>query len=93
MTRKTVVNFDPSFLQQTGPIIQVIIEHPKLEQEEADLELKILNAKIHLDIALDKEATTLAELNQFSSLKAEMKKNGVDMLDGHKFVAAVVGAR
>lgn len=65
----------------------------KLEQEEADLELKILNAKIHLDIALDKESTTLAELNQFSSLKAEMKKNGVDMLDGHKFVAAVVGAR
>lgn len=35
MVRKIVVNFEPSFLQQSGPIIQVIIEHPKLEQEEA----------------------------------------------------------
>src|SRR6185312_5719852 len=35
MARKVVVNFSPSVLQQSGPIIQVKVEHPKLEQEEA----------------------------------------------------------
>jgi len=35
MGRKVVVSFSPSILQQSGPIIQVMIEHPKLEQEEA----------------------------------------------------------
>jgi uncharacterized protein YeeX (DUF496 family) len=65
----------------------------KLKQETEELEQKILDAKSRLDIALNEEATTRDELNQFSSFKAEMKKNGVDMLDNPRFMRAVVGAR
>lgn len=35
MSGKIAVNFSPSFLQLSGPIIQVIVEHPTLEQQEA----------------------------------------------------------
>jgi soluble cytochrome b562 len=65
----------------------------KLRKEIGELELKVLDAKTRLDIALNEEATTRDELNQFSSLKAVMKKNGVEMPDNSKFVGAVVGAR
>ena len=50
----------------------------KLKQETEELEQKILDARSRLDIALNEEATTRDELSQFSSFKAEMKKNGVD---------------
>ena len=49
--------------------------------------------KAALDIVLNEEATTRDELNQFSSLKAVMLKNGVPMPDNSRFVGAVVGAR
>jgi hypothetical protein len=65
----------------------------KFEQEIEELEQKTLDAKSRLDIVLNDEATTRHELDQFSSLKAEMKKNGVDMLDNTRFMAALVGAR
>lgn len=65
----------------------------KLEQEIEKLEQKLLDAKSRVDIALNEEATTHDELNQFSSLKAVMMKNGVEMPDNSKFVGAVVGAR
>lgn len=65
----------------------------KLEQQIENLELKILDAKSRLDIVLNEEATTRNELNQFSSLKAVMLKNGVPMPDNSRFVGAVVGAR
>jgi hypothetical protein len=65
----------------------------KLEQEIENLELKILDAKSRLDMVLNEEATTRDELNQFSSLKAVMLKNGVPMPDNSRFVGAVVGAR
>jgi len=65
----------------------------KLKQESEELEQKILDARSRLDIALNEEATTRDELSQFSSFKAELKKNGVDMLDNPRFMRAVVGAR
>jgi hypothetical protein len=65
----------------------------KLKQETEELEQKILDARSRLDIALNEEATTRDELNQFSSFKAELKKNGVDMLDNPRFMRAVVGVR
>jgi hypothetical protein len=34
LTKKLVINFNPSVLQLSGPIIQVIVEHTKLDQEE-----------------------------------------------------------
>jgi len=65
----------------------------KLKQEIEEMELKIIEVKSRLDIVLNDEATTRDELNQFSSFKTEMKKNGVDMLDNPRFMGAVVGAR
>ena len=69
------------------------ISNDKRVQEIEELEQKILDLKSRLDIALNEEATTRDELNQFSSFKAQMKKNGVDILDNPKFMGAVVGAR
>jgi uncharacterized protein YeeX (DUF496 family) len=65
----------------------------KLKQEIEELEQKILDAKSRLDIVLNEEATTRDELNQFSSFKTEMKKNGVDMLDNPRFMRGVIGAK
>jgi len=65
----------------------------KLKQEIEEMELKIIEVKSRLDIVLNDEATTRDELSQFSSFKAELKKNGVDILDNPRFMGAVVGAR
>jgi hypothetical protein len=77
----------PEYIQQQ------MSRKQKLEQEVEELEQKILDAKSRLDAALNEEATTRDELNQFCSLKAGMKKNGVDTLDVPRFMEAVVGAR
>jgi hypothetical protein len=74
-------------------IEQQISRKQKLEQVIEELEQKILDAKSRLDIVLNDEAATRDELNQFSSFKAAMKKNGVDMLDNPRFMGAIVGAR
>jgi chromosome segregation ATPase len=63
------------------------------KEEIETLQQRILNEKSNLDIALKEEATTLDELNQFSSFKEVMKNNGVTMTDNSRFVAAVVGAK
>ncbi len=63
------------------------------KEEIESLQQRILNQKSNLDIALKEEATTLDELNQFSSFKEVMKNNGVTMTDNSRFVAAVVGAK
>src|SRR5262249_4340525 len=62
----------------------------KSKEEIEKLNAKILDRKTDLCIALDEEATTLGELEQFSSLKVVMEKNGVAMLDNSKFVETVV---
>jgi hypothetical protein len=63
------------------------------KEEIETLQQRILNEKSNLDIALKEEATTLDELNDFSSFKEVMKNNGVTMTDNSRFMAAVVGAK
>ena len=77
----------PEYIEEQRSQVQ------KSKEELEKLDAKILNLKTDLHIALDEEATTLGELDQFSSLKAVMDKNGVAMLDNSKFVEAVVGAK
>jgi hypothetical protein len=77
----------PEYVEQQMSRLQ------KLKKEVEDLERKLSDTKIRLDIALNEEGTTRYELNQFSSFKAEMKNNGLDKLDNSKLVSAIVGAR
>lgn len=77
----------PEFMEQQKSQVQ------KLKEELEKLDAEILDRKTDLAIALDEEATTQGELDQFSSLKAVMDKNGVAMVDNSKFVEAVVGAK
>src|SRR5215831_15289101 len=87
-------------LSESIPVAQIpaYIEHQRSRVQKSKEELeksdaKILDRKTDLCIALDEEATTLGELEQFSSLKVVMEKNGVAMLDNSKFVETVVGAK
>jgi hypothetical protein len=52
-----------------------------------------LDPKSRLGLVLNEKAITRDELNQFTSLKQVMNKNGVKMHDISKFVVTVVGAK
>jgi len=77
----------PDYIEEQRSQVQ------KSKEELEKLDAEILDRKTDLCIALDEEATTLGELDQFSSLKALMDKNGLAMLDNSKFGDAVVGAK
>jgi hypothetical protein len=77
----------PEYIEQQRSQVQ------RLKEEIQKLELTISDKQTDLAVALDEEGTTLDELNQFSSLKALMKKHGLAMLDNSKFVGAVVGVK
>jgi hypothetical protein len=77
----------PEYIEEQRSQVQ------KSKEELEKLDAEILDRKTDLCIALDEEATTLGELDQFSSLKAVMDKNGLAMFDNSKFVDAVVGAK
>ena len=65
----------------------------KSQEELEKLKQQTIDVKTRLDIALDEERTTRDELNQFSSMKAVMNKNGLTMADSSRFVESVVGAK
>jgi len=71
MARKVVVNFSPSVLQQSGPIIQVKVEHPKLEQEEAKA--------VGLEFPAVRAVNGLIDTGSYFTWKGYIKALGADV--------------